>query len=1838
MSDQNDTRDRESVPEEEPTHSAGRKLAEPPPATEATALDEQDLSFESDALLDSLLNDPFPRAGTPLGPKLHEPQHRLYSQDEVTVVGQEIDELLAASLAESMRPATYSTTPAPADVTVVGKGLDELLAQAAAESAPPPGPAAAPIKTPALARPAAMPPRPGVPRPAGAPRPAPPRAAPPRREPSIQVPPPTEEGDDEETRVLRLGSELLETQEPTVRLPPNSASPVARSSSSPALEPESFMPPAAFMPESLGPSRGSVLPTPLPVAGTPVVPLDPIQTVRAPYESEAPTGEIAVKLDSLQLRAPAVPRLSRHDPELSSHVAAVPILAQSSVPPGRDPMAREAWLARAALFQSEARAATDPQIKGRLLLAASELWAIVGDLGRARDAAKQASEVSRDTTLAGRQLRQLAGLDRDYATVTVALETEARLAPTTEARAHATYMAAEVQRLVLGDAESARKKLEPTLRAQGADPRGFLLKLAEQLAGTAGAPRLKWPELAEFEPFSRATDELSALRGAPTDAGNSELRTFEQAERALASGNRRLAGEAVAKLRTLPGMDGAARWLAAALLAPESESRPETVELLKPLLNGDSDVSARRALAARALELGDREALREALEGDTRAFDSADKLVLSALSSGDARERSDLLTELAADVTGRPLATAVVLASAPRDDDRVDVGPNEARLEIALGRRLGRLAPGALREAEPLLDALSAASPRHPLPRVLALELALKNGSASQVAETLVEWPHVDHEPRAQRDRELVSALVHELGAQGPAAHAAYERAQTADPTFEGAARALLAATNTMDGAELLEQLAEAEGTGSASALHFLEAALRRGASTPREFHGLLERAAEADPKLVLPARVGEYFARQQGDAERLLSWLRARRPTITDPLELALDLVREALLVAETDMDHAAALLREACEARPVDFAITELYERVAPASVFDRAFLRESAAERANGVARRRLLLEAAAEYARSSDWQGAVRCARAAVEVDGTELARVVLERVALGTPESTRISEELLERAKGTADAAEQREIYEELARIDSEREGGGALLWQSAILERSPRHLPALRRLEHAYIRADRRQDLEPVLATLAETLTGGDAVAAARVGARLRLAAGNWPGVRKLAELAVRADPNSVWALRALSAHARAADDAEAVQGVERRLFDLVGRPRDKATLALRAAEAAARLERWEEAQALLEHALDHTPDHLLALGDLAAVLEARGDFAGAARALEAVAEASRVDSHKAEAWYQAGVLWLDRAENTDQARAALEQAIAIDLGHDDAVIRLQSIYVARGDRQNLAELLQRRLERTTDPEERIAIEVARGRALAELGEPAAAKAALAAALDANPDHYEALQAFAELCLTEGDWLGAEQAFIRLARHAPDAEHQARIYRKLGELYDVALPNAERAELAYLEVLKRVPNDASTVDRLVAVYGRLGAPERAVTVASQLLERAETQDERRERTIRLASVFEQIAGNRKQAEATLERARREWPHDASVLRAIVELHTRGGEHRAAQLLLDRAAMDARRALGTGRFEASLFESLAAVADLRGSPDGAAVAHATLAALAGDEMPVRGGGARACDSTLDDLLAPDLLSPALRKLLTQVGDALDDAYPLDGKSLRTTPLPESAKDFAGQVSHLAEASGLAGLEVQVSPALGSVCLPASSSPPVLVVGQALLDSGDESARNCLVFRALTVLKAHGSALARTAPIDLGPLVAAILSLLVPSFAVQGVDTKKFGDARARLQDKLGTSDDDVANLALEVSGAIGNRASQLATALYQWGNRTALLATGDPLAALRGLALSSGTSGPPAAGTDRVRWIVRNTEARDLMIFSVSEQYSEARRRLGLGGL
>jgi hypothetical protein len=240
--------------------------------------------------------------------------------------------------------------------------------------------------------------------------------------------------------------------------------------------------------------------------------------------------------------------------------------------------------------------------------------------------------------------------------------------------------------------------------------------------------------------------------------------------------------------------------------------------------------------------------------------------------------------------------------------------------------------------------------------------------------------------------------------------------------------------------------------------------------------------------------------------------------------------------------------------------------------------------------------------------------------------------------------------------------------------------------------------------------------------------------------------------------------------------------------------------------------------------------------------------------------------------------------------------------------------------------------------------------------------------------------------------------------------------------------------------------------------------------------------------------------------------------------------------------------------------------------------------------------------------------------------------------LDTAIPYDPASIRATPLPPPHSSLAEEIRDIALGYGIHRIEILVSSVMGHVCVAASAHPPTIIVGQALLTTDREDVRTYLVHRALKVIQANATVFSRTAPIDLWPLLAGYLKCFTPGWNPQGVDATRLTNFYGRLSRAVPPGlPHDTGALAQEIIGTIGNRAPTLNTADNGWGDRCALLALGDPAIALTAIAWAGGhTNAPPPAGKERLVWVGRNAEAREIIIFAISDAYVEARQRLGLG--
>ncbi|HEV3192353.1 MAG TPA: tetratricopeptide repeat protein [Polyangiaceae bacterium] len=1496
---------------------------------------------------------------------------------------------------------------------------------------------------------------------------------------------------------------------------------------------------------------------------------------------------------------------------------------------------------RVVWLEQEARALADKPAKAFALLACSELLATLGERERAQALASEACRLAPSRALGHSQARALMLWPPDPDEYSDSLNREIETSDAGPARTHATLLAVDAMS-AKGDERGAMRLLDAALHNGATDARIAVARTARALgSGTAVDVSVALPAAPELGPLTQAIAACLRLRGIEEDDASRDVPSGNEllieTRRALDGGDLGAAALRVAELARVPELASSARWLAAGLAAVSAAHRKQSARWLRELVESGHE-EARPALAARAIELGDTSLVAELLSA-AGPLTSADRVALATL-AGLPIASSDPHIDAAAATEGmRPLVSAAAAVAAAADEARAErtAGNQQSRVQMQVGRLLSCNAASEVIEAA--VANLSGEVP--PSALGIGLEIAARMGRFSEVSRTIEGWG-VAHESTDERaSGAFAAALIAEAAGDNARALEAYKVVRKTDPSSEAALRAV-ASLESLDLAAEMSALAEVSGDGLRAAVARLEAVVRgQGILAEATEIDLLQEAHRAAPNLPIAAFLAERIARRTGNVDQVLHWVRERRTHSGDPVEAGLDAVREALLIADREPKAAAMRLLEAHLARPEDVALRELYERVATEPPDDCAAWREGRAAQRGGDAQILFSLEAAYEYERRGDEEGAFRCSGAAADA-GISLGRIARERAEHRTGRVARLADELLSTAKTAESLTARREACERLAALDASarQDPTSALLWHRSILEEVPDYKPSLRHAEHHLIGEGRDDELEPIASAIAKVLAGtsaGECSAHAELAARLRLRAGSGgpQAAREMIELATSEKEPSLASLRMLLANAQARGDDVALISAVRRVVERALRPAETAVLLVRAGEAALRLGQLEEARTLFEQASLEDPGDVVAWGTLAEIREATGDTRGAAEACESLARSSTVTRHQLLAWYEAGRLWQDAAADDDRALMALEAAAALDVAHEDVCDRLARLYAARKMQSELAELLERRIERVTDPAERLSIEVRRGRILLEAGELEGARKAFEVAIAEHPDDSRALTAIADLCMAQGDWEAAEQALVRLSRLLPTAEEQRGVYARLGELYSRHLLNLSRAEVALKEVLKRAPDDIENARKLIDIYKRQNDPARALELQQDLVARAPSPADKRTRILELAILQERTARDVRRAEKTLEAARREFPFDPALLRALAEFYVRHQQTPAVRILVDRAGADARRAIANGRLNRDLFEVVATVFDLKGKKDAQRTARAVFEAVEARPADLHGAGERAFHPQLDELIAPDALSPALRTLLLKAGDALDAVTPLDLRDLRASVAPDRAK-MPRLAASVGAALGLSTIQVLSSPRLDRACIAAGSTPPTIVIGQALAD--DVEVGPFLVLRALKLVHRKASALARAESRHLPVLVSAWVKSLNPNWQPpKEIERRDVDRECTRIQGSLPRNlDSDAGALALEVARAIEGQQASLGGWVLQWANRTALLALGDLRAGLDAIAVATGSAGgAPTEPNERAAWIAGSSEARDLVAFALSEPFALARERLGL---
>jgi tetratricopeptide (TPR) repeat protein len=317
------------------------------------------------------------------------------------------------------------------------------------------------------------------------------------------------------------------------------------------------------------------------------------------------------------------------------------------------------------------------------------------------------------------------------------------------------------------------------------------------------------------------------------------------------------------------------------------------------------------------------------------------------------------------------------------------------------------------------------------------------------------------------------------------------------------------------------------------------------------------------------------------------------------------------------------------------------------------------------------------------------------------------------------------------------------------------------------------------------------------------------------------------------------------------------------------------------------------------EAQKHYQAALEIDARSLDALKGLDRLHSKAGRFQDLLDNLRRQIETAATPRQKATLWERIAAIYEEEFLDHQQAAQALEQVLAIDPAHENAITALIRHLRALDRWEDVAAQYERHIKLVTDPPRRLALLLQRAKVLSEqIGSPERAIHAYEAALEIDSHHAGALEAVARLRETSGDADAALQAVLTLADKASTPEAKADQYVRAAKLLD-SRGDKDGAIEQYKRALDHNPKGAAAA-ALRDAYAARGDVNAAIQLLERELEHTDGSSSKARLAGQMAVLYRKRLLDDKRAE---EAAKRSLALDPTTLDALTVLGDIAFEHK-----------------------------------------------------------------------------------------------------------------------------------------------------------------------------------------------------------------------------------------------------------------------------------------------------------------------------------------------
>jgi tetratricopeptide (TPR) repeat protein len=675
---------------------------------------------------------------------------------------------------------------------------------------------------------------------------------------------------------------------------------------------------------------------------------------------------------------------------------------------------------------------------------------------------------------------------------------------------------------------------------------------------------------------------------------------------------------------------------------------------------------------------------------------------------------------------------------------------------------------------------------------------------------------------------------------------------------------------------------------------------------------------------------------------------------------------------------------------------------------------------------------------------------------------------------------------------------------------------------------------------------------------------------------------------------------------------------------------------------------ASSRLNDLDGAAALYRLALEKEPLNPVATTGLEDLLAQRGGTSDLAALHERRGEAklAQRDMNAAAAAFISGAkLYLTALSDRPKAMALVDRALSAQPLYPDGLELKGRLLLEGQHHAEAAAVIGQRVQLGGDPRLLAQLHLTLGGLYqTHLNEPSRASAHLQTALAAMPKNEEALERLATLHSQGRNWSGAVDCLKRLLELDLPTADRARHTVELARIHDEGLADTAGASALYRKALELIPGDSELVDRLVILYERAhNLPELAQMLEAQVATLASVDPKRAQSVrMRLAELYARSLDQPARAVTVYRQALEQEPSNIPARAALADLYVRDSsatamaieEHR--QLLkLEPTRVESLHALfklweGLKQNDKA-FCAAAALMFLRSANEVEVVfyneAKARLAQDAQDKLALAD-----LDSTL---LHPSARGPLL-EVLRAIGDQLSKLHPPQFELLGVDKKADRLKPDSAVFKAIRAVAMVFGVEeFEVYQARRGLMTLETTEPLSVCVGSDVVRKFNAREQKFLIGRAVLGLLNKTAVLSKLSQGETADLFGNSIRIFSPQFSALGRKNEEAVKALKKAYSRKALKALELPAMAIGDTQKVDLK--QVTVGLGMSGDRAGMLMCGDIAVGL-GLVLREdpSMSGAKLDSAEPVlQALKQRDDLRDLMGFSLSDDFFRLRQRLGL---